>query len=87
MERALEIRERVLGPHHPDTATSLYNLAGLLRDQGDLAAARPLMERALEIREHVFGPGHQRTIATRRSLDELIAFLGDQPSAALQEVD
>ena len=28
-ERALAIRERVLGPGHPDTATSLNNLASL----------------------------------------------------------
>jgi tetratricopeptide (TPR) repeat protein len=29
-QRALEIREEVLGPKHPSTATSLNNLAGLL---------------------------------------------------------
>ena len=42
-ERALAIREKVLGAEHPDTATSLNNLAILLRAQGDLAAARPLL--------------------------------------------
>jgi hypothetical protein len=41
-ERALTIREKALGPEHPDTAVSLYNLALLLDGQGDLAAARPL---------------------------------------------
>jgi hypothetical protein len=46
-ERALAIREKVLGRENPDTATSLANLALLLRDQGDLAGARPPMERAL----------------------------------------
>jgi tetratricopeptide (TPR) repeat protein len=43
-ERALAIREKALGPEHPLTAQSLNNLAGLLRDQGELAAARPLFE-------------------------------------------
>ena len=33
---------KVLGPEHPDTATSLNNLAVLLQDQGDFAGARPL---------------------------------------------
>ena len=47
IERALAIREKALGPEHPDTATSLNNLAFLLREQGDLAGARPLYERAL----------------------------------------
>src|SRR5262245_46331373 len=34
---ALAIRERTLGPEHPDTATSLNNLALLLHHQGELA--------------------------------------------------
>jgi hypothetical protein len=33
----LAIREKALGPDHPDTAMSLNNLASLLRDQGDRA--------------------------------------------------
>ena len=28
-QRALKIREKALGPDHPDTATALNNLAGL----------------------------------------------------------
>jgi hypothetical protein len=39
-ERALAIKEKVLGPEHPSTATILNNLALLVQDQGDLAAAR-----------------------------------------------
>jgi hypothetical protein len=57
-ERALAIREEVLGPAHPATAQSLNNLALLRQAQGDLAAARPLFVRALAIREKVLGPGH-----------------------------
>ena len=50
-ERALAIREKVLGPDHPDTAQSLGNLAfHLFRDQGELAAVQPLFDRALAIR-------------------------------------
>jgi tetratricopeptide (TPR) repeat protein len=49
-ERALAIREKVLGPEHPDTAKSLGALAVLLLfDQGDRGGARPLFERALAI--------------------------------------
>jgi tetratricopeptide (TPR) repeat protein len=57
-ERALRIREKKLGPEHPDTAQNLDNLARALHEQGDLAAARPLYERALAIRGKVLGPGH-----------------------------
>jgi tetratricopeptide (TPR) repeat protein len=55
-ERALAIREKVLGHEHPHTAMSLDNLANLLRDQGDLARAKPLLERALTIREKTTWP-------------------------------
>ena len=60
-ERALAIREKVLGPEHPDTATSLNNLARLLQDQSDITGARPLYERALAICEKVLGPEHPDT--------------------------
>ena len=40
LERALKLDERVLGPDHPDTATSLNNLAMLLVAQGELTVAR-----------------------------------------------
>jgi tetratricopeptide (TPR) repeat protein len=71
-ERALAIREKVLGPEHPDTATSLNNLAGLLQDQGDLRGARPLFERALAIYEKVLGPVHPDTATSLNNLAILL---------------
>ena len=73
-ERALAIREQVLGPDHPDTALSLNNLALLLRDQGDYAAARPLYERALAIREQARGPDHPDTALSLNNLALLCAY-------------
>ena len=58
--RALALREKALGPEHPDTAETLNNLALLQRDEGDHAAARPLLERALAINEKACGPDHGR---------------------------
>ncbi len=46
MREPLAIREKVLGPDHPDTAIGLNNLASLRDLQGDYASARPLYERA-----------------------------------------
>jgi len=71
-ERALAIREKVLGPGHPDTATSLNDLAHLLMDQGHLAAAQPRLERALAIREKVQGPEHPDTAKSRENLALLL---------------
>jgi hypothetical protein len=34
LRQALRLQETVLGKEHPDTLTSMNNLAGVLRDQG-----------------------------------------------------
>jgi hypothetical protein len=65
--------EKVFGPEHPETATSLNNLTHLLQEQGDLAAARPLYERALVIREKVLGGEHPDT--------------GDEPQQSCQPAE
>jgi hypothetical protein len=58
----------MLGPEHPNTATSLNSLAALLKAQGDRASARPLFERALAIREKVLGTNHPDTATVRGNL-------------------
>jgi tetratricopeptide (TPR) repeat protein len=80
-ERALAIREKALGPDHPDTAASLINLAGLLYDQGELAAARPLYERAVEIWEKVRGPDHPDTATILENLAQVLQKQGEFSSA------
>ena len=57
-QRALGIREKVLGPEHPAVATILNNLAELYRTQGRYAQAEPLYKRALGIWEKALGPEH-----------------------------
>jgi len=81
-QRALAIREKVLGPQHPDTAAILNDLAFLLREQGDLAGPRSLYERALAIRESVLGPEHHDTAASLINLVTLLDALGRGEEAA-----
>jgi tetratricopeptide (TPR) repeat protein len=81
LERALAIREKVLGPEHTDTAISLNNLASLLREQGDLAGARPLYERALVIYEKVLGPEHPHATSSLNNLALLLQYHGDLAGA------
>ena len=45
--RALQISERQLGAEHPDTATSLNNLAVLYQSQGKYSEAEPLYRAVL----------------------------------------
>src|SRR5262245_41160058 len=44
-QRALAIREKALGPEHPDTAVSLNILGELYRVTGAYAKAEPLYQR------------------------------------------
>ena len=49
-KRSPAIREKVLGPDHPDVATSLENMAVLYRESGREKEAEPLEKRAASIR-------------------------------------
>ncbi|ALF56386.1 tetratricopeptide repeat family protein [Nostoc piscinale CENA21] len=57
-ERALAIREKVLGKEHLDVATSLNDLAELYREQGKYQQAEPLYYRSLSILEKLLGNSH-----------------------------
>src|SRR5712671_1016412 len=57
-EQAVATREKVLGPEHPDTATSINYLGRLYRYAGDYSRAEPLLKRGLAIREKSLEPDH-----------------------------
>jgi tetratricopeptide (TPR) repeat protein len=67
-KRALAISEKALGAEHPDTGTSLNNLASLLESQGDYAGAKRVYERALAISEKALGAEHPSTKIIRENL-------------------
>jgi tetratricopeptide (TPR) repeat protein len=66
--RALEGKEKELGPHHPDTLTNVDNLGQLLRDEGDDVGAEALFRRVLNGREKALGVQHPETLETLRRL-------------------
>ncbi len=74
-QHALVINEKTSGKEHPDTATSLNNLAGLYNSQGRYAEAEPLVKRALAIREKTLGKEYA---GTARSLNNLAAIYYSQ---------
>jgi CHAT domain-containing protein len=57
-DRALQIRENILGSEHPDVAATLDLLASLYRNIRDYAKAEALYERELVIQEKVLGNEH-----------------------------
>ena len=79
--RALAINEKVLGPEHPETATSLSRLASLVQDQGDHTSARQLQERALAIREKMLGPEHPDVALSLNHLAIVLEAQGDITTA------
>ena len=74
--------EKTYGLDHPDTATSLNNLATLYRSQGAYAKAEPLYLRALAIKEKALGPDHP---STATSLNNLAALYRSQGAYAKAE--
>jgi len=79
----------VLGERHPDTATSLNNLAVLLEAQGDYAAAKPLFEQAVDISRHNLDLAadaqteRQQMVMAAKLRFHLNAFLSAAPRAGI----
>jgi hypothetical protein len=68
---ALHIREKKLGPDHPETGTSLSNWGYLLSCLGRYAEAEALQRRALLIRQKALGPSHHDVAFTMNRLAQL----------------
>jgi eukaryotic-like serine/threonine-protein kinase len=81
LRRALELRERVLGPHHPDVATTHNNLANVLNARGDHAAAEAEHRRALALREDLLGPDHPDVAMSRNNLAAVLHERGEYAEA------
>ncbi len=83
---ALEIRQRRLGIHHPDTATSLNNLGAVARAEGDMKTALDLFQQSLAIRERLLGPDHPYVAISLNNIAELYAAQGrDDDAITLHE--
>jgi hypothetical protein len=81
VERALSLREKALGPMHPDVAESLNNLASLYKDQGAYPKAEQLLVRALDIREKALGSMHPDVAENLNNLAWLYQAQGAYPKA------
>ena len=82
VKRALVIREKALGPDHPDVAASLNNLALLYYAQGRYSEAEPLYQRDLAISEKALGPDHPHVAASLNNLAVLYYHQGEYQKAA-----
>ncbi|KAH9225153.1 hypothetical protein K456DRAFT_1879191 [Colletotrichum gloeosporioides 23] len=67
-ERALQGKEKALGPDHTSTLDTVHNLGNLYSDQGRLKDAKAMYERALQGKERALGPDHTSTLMTVNNL-------------------
>lgn len=81
--RALTILQTVLGEEHPETLTSMSNLAVTLGRQGDLPGAQLLQEKELDICRRVLGEESRDTLASMNNLATTLRWQGDLPGARL----
>jgi tetratricopeptide (TPR) repeat protein len=72
LRRAVAIKERILGPDHPNVAACIGNLAHLLHATNRLDEAEPLMQRALAIDENNDGPDHANVAIRLNNLASLL---------------
>jgi tetratricopeptide (TPR) repeat protein len=79
---ALETRRQLLGEEHADTATSMNNLAEVLRETSDLKGAEPLYRKSLEVRRRTAGPD---SAEVAQSLNNLALLLQEQGNSAEAE--
>jgi CHAT domain-containing protein/Flp pilus assembly protein TadD len=80
-EQVLVIREKKLGPDHPDTAKSVNNLAVFYDTIGDYAKAELLYLRALAIQERILGLEHPDTLISLNNLAVLYNTTGTYAKA------
>ena len=71
-QRALALREQLLGPEHPDVALTLNGLGRLYYDQSNYQQAESLHQRALVIQERQLGPEHPEVARTLAYLARLL---------------
>jgi len=70
--RALAMKEKLLGPEHPDVAVTLNNLATVCRSQDRLEEAKGLYRRCLSIFKKALDPKHRSVIACAANYSRLL---------------
>jgi tetratricopeptide (TPR) repeat protein len=75
-QRALQGKEKALGPEHTSTLDTVNNLGLLYADQGKLVEAEQMYQRALQGKEKALGPEHTSTLDTVNNLGLLYADQG-----------
>lgn len=74
LRRALEIRQRILGPRNPDTLQSESDLAVVMLAESHYPEAEKLFRETMETRRQVLGPDHHDTVDSMVQLARILGF-------------
>ncbi len=80
-EASLQARVRILGEDHPDTLSSMTNLASTYQEQGRLAEAEELLIQVLKTEKQELGEEHPDTLASMNNLAEALSNQGKYEEA------
>ena len=81
LQKQCEIRERILGTEHPDTAETYNDIGFVYDDLGGYASALDWYQKALRIRETVLGKDHPDTATTYNNIALVYYNQGDYARA------
>jgi CHAT domain-containing protein len=76
LEKGYRLFSEVLGEKHPDTLSSLNNLATIYRNLGRLFEALPLLEKGYRLSKEVLGEKHPDTLSSLNNLAMIYSELG-----------
>jgi tetratricopeptide (TPR) repeat protein len=82
MERALDIKRRLLAPDHPDVALTMHNIATVWMRRGDPGRALPLFTQAHAAFTCVLGPAHRKTVRAAEALERCRGQLEARPATS-----
>ena len=86
LEEKLRLSKETLGPEHPNTLSSMNNLANGYQHAGRLGEALPLLEEVVRLEKEKLGPEHSHTLLSMNSLGVLYQDTGQYDKAlALHE--
>lgn len=75
--QALLVRERILGPTHPDTSYYVRYRGAVYADAGKFTRCISLWNHALDIQRSSLDAAHQMTVSSFFSFAELFSFMSD----------
>ncbi|MFO0860067.1 MAG: serine/threonine-protein kinase [Phycisphaerales bacterium] len=75
-ERALATRRKLLGDDHPETLTSLNNMAILLQWSGKITEAEPYFRECLARKRRVYGDNKKETVIAIANMGSQMIYMG-----------